>query len=151
MTSGPDNLPPPTRIIVADDHPAICYSMKAIFRRRPEFKIVADAISGTRAIELCDEVFPDVAIIDVKMPDMDGVETTQKILECHREVKVIAFSGHCDKETIRSMLRAGAMGFIQKAEDPKNIIRAVETVAKGHAWFSQAALDLLPDIVRQSA
>ncbi|MFZ3137569.1 MAG: response regulator transcription factor [Thermodesulfovibrionales bacterium] len=116
------------RIILADDHKIVREGLKALLNKQHGMVVIAEAEDGRTTVKLVRELFPDMVIIDVGMPDMNGIEATRKIIEKVPKVKVIALSMHSDRRFVGEMLKAGASGYLLKDcafEELANAIRAV--------------------------
>jgi DNA-binding NarL/FixJ family response regulator len=116
------------RILLADDHMIVRKGLKTLLEKQPAFEVIAEAGEGRTTVELAQKLSPDVVIIDIAMPDMNGIEATRRIIEKVPTVKVIALSMHSDRRFVGEMLKAGASGYLLKEcafEELANAIRAV--------------------------
>jgi DNA-binding NarL/FixJ family response regulator len=102
------------RIILVDDYDAIRQAQRRILETESDFEIVGEACNGRKAIELVEQLRPDVVIIDINMPEINGIEATRIIHQSHPEVKVISYSSHSEKAYVLDMMRAGASGYVLK-------------------------------------
>ena len=102
------------RILLADDHQILREGLIALLERQPGLKVVGEAENGRSALRLAKELSPDVVIMDISMPDLNGIEATRQILTEVPGAKVIALSMHCDRHFVRGMLKAGASGYLLK-------------------------------------
>lgn len=125
-----------TKIMLVDDHQFIIDGIKTRLESIANFKIVAEAENGKEAVEKLKEVNPDIIIMDVEMPVMNGFEATQKILSQYPEIKIIALSTYDEKSIVQKMLSAGARGFILKNIKIEELVTALETVMNGQQYFS---------------
>ena len=124
------------RIIIADDYPAIRRILCDEMESHPDMEIIGEAENGKDAIECCLSLMPDIALIDVHMPEMNGIEATHQIVSQLPQVKVLAFSGNSDLQYVRAMLKAGASGFVAKDFLPEELVKAIRIIAKGGTYLS---------------
>jgi DNA-binding NarL/FixJ family response regulator len=126
---------PPVRVLIADDHPLFRQGIGALLRDAPETELVAEASDGEEAIALTRELGPDVVVMDVSMPGLDGVTAARRLGEAHPEVAVLMVTMMDDDGSISEAIRAGAAGYILKGAQPSEILRAVLAVAEGQTIF----------------
>ena len=126
----------PTTILVAEDHEDLRCIIRAILERQPELEVVGEAGNGQTAVQLALELLPDIVLMDVSMPVLDGVEATRRMLAQAPEVKVIAVSVYREKRVVQSMLDAGASGYVLKDRAYKEVANAVRTVHSGRRYLS---------------
>jgi DNA-binding NarL/FixJ family response regulator len=136
-SSDPDGPGPsgPLRVVVADDHPLIRDGWQMILATVPDAVLVGSAATGAEAIRLVDELRPDLVVMDLHMPDLDGVEATRRITSAHPGVAVLVLSQYDDDESITAALRAGARGYLLKGAGAAELLLAVRTVASGQIAF----------------
>jgi DNA-binding NarL/FixJ family response regulator len=137
-SADPDRLtepPGPLRVVVADDHPLIRDGWRMILATVPDAVLVGSAATGAEAVRLVDELRPDLVVMDLHMPDLDGVEATRRITTAHPEVAVLVLSQYDDDESITAALRAGARGYLLKGAGAAELVLAVRTVASGQIAF----------------
>lgn len=140
----------PLRILLADDHTILRNGLRLLLERQPEFTVVAEAANGREAIDLAARESPDVAIIDIAMPVLNGIEAAQRISSAHPKVAIIILSVHSDESYILRALKAGARGYLLKDSPEGDLLQAVRAVAAGKAFFSPAVSKVLAeDYVRQ--
>lgn len=133
------------RILLADDHTIVRHGLRRMLEERPEWQVVAEACDGREAIRLAEEHKPDVAIIDVAMPLLNGIETTRQMLRRVPRLKVLVLSMHVDDVYVTQMLRAGATGYLLKDSADVDLFQAVTAVAQGQSFFSPAIARLMVD------
>jgi DNA-binding NarL/FixJ family response regulator len=114
------------RIVVVDDEPAVRTTLRALLEMNTTFTVVGEASNGLEALGLVDKLRPDVVIMDVLMPVMDGLEATRQIAARFPDVFVLAYSG--DKHVIRDMIEAGAIGYVAKGETPNQLVYFLESI-----------------------
>ena len=140
------------RILLADDHTVVRQGLRRVLEARPDWEVVAEAGDGREAVKQAEEVKPDVAILDVAMPLLNGIEAVRQIARKVPGTRVLVLSMHADEAYVTQMLRAGATGYLLKDSADVDLIQAVEAVAAGKSFFSPAiARVMLDDYVRQLA
>ncbi len=140
------------RILLADDHTVVRQGLRKVLDDRPEWEVVAEAGDGREAVRQAEQHKPDIAILDVAMPLLNGIETTRQITRRVPGTRVLVLSMHADEAYVTQMLQAGAAGYLLKDSADVDLIQAVSEVAKGKSFFSPAiARVMLDDYVRQLA
>ena len=120
-----------TRILLADDHTVIRQGLRALLEKYPQFDVVGEAEDGRKAMELVEKLKPDVVIMDISMPYLNGIDATRKIVNSVAGTKVIALSMHSGRRFVVQMLKAGAAGYILKECLFDTLLEAIQTVLKG--------------------
>ena len=137
------------RILLADDHIIIRSGLRLLLEQQPDFKVIAEAADGHEAVRLAGEHHPQVAILDIGMPQLNGIEATSEIVSQLPHCNVVILSMHADEGYVLRALKAGARGYILKNSAEADLIQAVKTVAQGKSFFSPAISKLLlEDYVR---
>lgn len=126
------------RILLADDHSVVRQGFSAILRAQADMDVIAEATNGREAIEKARELQPDVIVMDVAMPELNGIEATRRIQEEAPRSRVLALSMHKDAVYVREILRAGARGYLLKDSIDTDFISAVRAVARGDGYISPA-------------
>ena len=129
------------RILLADDHAVVRKGFRLILEQEPDMEVIAEAGNGRDAVKLGVELRPDLVILDIAMPEMNGVETTRRIRESYPGCQILILSMHKDPVYIRESLRAGAKGYLLKDSIDDDLLRAVRAVSSGGAFLS-------PDVSR---
>jgi two-component system, NarL family, response regulator NreC len=129
------------RILLADDHAVVRQGFRMILAAQPAFEIVAEASNGREAVELAEQLHPDVVVMDVTMPELNGIEATRRLAQSVPRARVLALSMHKDSVYVREILRAGARGYLLKDALDKDLVAAVEAVARGEGYLSPAISD----------
>ena len=119
------------RILVADDHPMLREGLVAVLNTQPDFEIVGEASDGSEVVRLAARLKPDVILLDLEMPNMDGVAALEKLRNGSSEARIIIFTAYDTDERILSALRAGARGYLLKGASRKEIFDAIRTVHAG--------------------
>lgn len=129
------------RILLADDHALVRQGFRMILEAQKDMQIVGQAGNGREAVELAEKLHPDVVIMDVAMPELNGIEATRRLAASSPRTRVLALSMHKDSVYVREILRAGARGFLLKDSGDADLVAAVRAVAKGEGYLSPAVSD----------
>jgi two-component system, NarL family, response regulator NreC len=142
----------PIRILLVDDHAVVRAGLRMLLGADPELQIVGEAENGAQALRLTDELAPDVVLMDISMPDMNGIEATRKIKEQNPNVVVLALTMHEDDQYFFEMLAAGASGYVPKRAAPNDLLSAIHAVHGGGVFlFPSVARALVQDYVQRAA
>ena len=133
----------PTTILLADDHAILRQGLRRILESYPEFEVVAEAATGVQAVELAREHQPDVAIIDVAMPELNGLEATAQILKRVPRTAVLILSMYNDSRYVSRAVKAGARGYLLKDSVEQDLVEAIQRAGQGKSFFSPAVANLL--------
>lgn len=129
-------LPPShLRIFIADDHPLVLSGMKALLAGEPEFEIVGEASDGPTALRRAIELKPDVAVFDLSMPGLNGIEVIRKLFLAHPEARVLVITVHEDGANLRRLLKMGVAGYVLKRSATEELVRGIHAVAKGGIYL----------------
>ncbi|OFW15487.1 MAG: DNA-binding response regulator [Acidobacteria bacterium RIFCSPLOWO2_12_FULL_67_14] len=140
------------RILLADDHTVVRQGLRKILEESPDWEVVAEAGDGREAVRQAEELKPDVAIIDIAMPLLNGIEATRQIVKRSPSTRVLVLTMHSDEAYVNQILQAGATGYLLKDSADVDLIQAVTAVSKGESFFSPGVARLmLDDYVRQLA
>jgi DNA-binding NarL/FixJ family response regulator len=140
------------RLILADDHKIMREGLRALLARQKEIEVIAEAESGRGVVELCAQLHPDVVVIDISMPDLNGIDATRQIIRDDPQVKVIALSMHSDKKYVKEMLSAGACGYLLKDSAFEELGTAIASVLKNKTYLSPQITDtVVKDYVSENA
>jgi DNA-binding NarL/FixJ family response regulator len=126
------------RVIIADDHPLFRDGLRAMFESEPDIELVGEAATGLEAVALAGRLKPDVALMDIKMPDLDGIEATRRVMAESPKTRVLVVTMFEDDDSVLTAMRAGARGYVLKGMRSADAIRAIRAVAEGEAIFSPA-------------
>jgi len=140
------------RLMLVDDHEVVRTGLRTFLETQTGLEVVGEANNGQTALELAKEVKPDVVVMDISMPDMDGLETTRQLLVTTPDCKVLALTVHADKQYFFEMLAAGAVGYVTKQAAADDLVSAIRSVAEGNVYLQPAlAMWLLEDYRRLAA
>jgi two-component system response regulator NreC len=132
-----------TEVLLVDDHEIVRAGLRSLLERQQYIEIVGEASSGVEAIELATRLQPDVVLMDVSMPDMDGVEATRKIKEQAPGINVLALTVHEEEAYFFEMLAAGASGYVPKRASPQILLTAISIVSRGEVFLHPAVAGAL--------
>jgi DNA-binding NarL/FixJ family response regulator len=139
------------KIILADDHALLRHGLSKSFQNEKDMEVIAQAKDGRTTVELVRELKPDVVIMDIGMPDLNGIEATRQIKQEHPKVKVIGLSMHSSKNFIIEMFRAGAVGYLLKDCEFDELVNAIRLVVTNKTYISPAISDIVVEnYMRQS-
>ena len=137
------------RILLADDHAVVRRGFQMILAEQSDMEIVGEAGNGREALELAAKLRPDVVVMDVAMPELNGIEATRRMAENAPHARVLALSMHKDSVYVREILRAGARGYLLKDSVAADLVSAVRAVAAGEGYLSPAVSDAVLDDYRR--
>lgn len=126
------------RILLADDHTVVRQGFRLILSAQPDMEIVGEAGNGREAVELAEKLHPDLVVMDVAMPELNGIEATRRLASSAPRTRVLALSMHKDSVYVREILRAGARGYLLKDSIDSDLLAAVRAVARGEGYLSPA-------------
>jgi two-component system response regulator NreC len=136
-------------ILLADDHAVVRQGFKMILAAQPDMEIVGEAGNGREAVELAATLLPDVIVMDVAMPELNGIEATRRLADSSPRTRVLALSMHKDSVYVREILRAGARGYLLKDSIASDLLAAVRAVARGEGYLSPGVSDAVLDDYRR--
>src|SRR5215472_8195921 len=128
----------PIRIVLADDHTVVRKGLRLLLEGYPDFSVVADAADGRQAVALAEEHHPDVVVMDVAMPNLNGIEAARQIAAKLPQAAIVFLSMHSDEAYVLKALKAGARAYLLKDSAENDLINAVEAVSEGKSFFSPA-------------
>jgi DNA-binding NarL/FixJ family response regulator len=139
-----------TRILLADDHKLMRSGLKALIEQQPDLTVVGEADDGRQAVALAISLKPDLLVMDIGMPNLNGIEAAHQITQANSGTAIVILSMHSDESYVLRALKAGAKGYLLKDSAESDLIRAVHAVAGGKSFFSPAVSKvLLDDYVRK--
>jgi len=131
------------RVLVVDDQPLVRSGFRMVIEERADLELVGEAADGVQALELARELEPDVILMDVRMPNLDGVEATRRLVEAGTKARILVLTTFDLDEYVYAAIRAGASGFLLKDVEPADLVDAIRVVAAGNSLFGPAATERL--------
>jgi two-component system, NarL family, response regulator NreC len=141
----------PIRILLADDHQVVRTGLKSFLESQPDFEVVAEASNGREAIERALETRPDIILMDITMPEIDGLEATRQLKKLWPECVILSLTVHEDKFYFMEMLAAGASGYLTKQVASDELVSAIHAVTQGHVYLQPALARWLLEDYQQLA
>ena len=132
-----------TRVLIADDHVLFRYGLKTMLARVKGFKVVGEAATGEEAVQMATEELPDIVLMDIQMPQMNGIEATRRVVEHNPAIGVVMLTMFGDDDSVFAAMRAGARGYILKGADAEEVLKVVRAVDKGEAYFGPEIAKLI--------
>jgi DNA-binding NarL/FixJ family response regulator len=129
-------MPKKIRILLADDHAMVRQGFRLILAAQEDMEIAGEAGNGREAVEMAETLQPDVVVMDVAMPELNGIEATRRLAASHPRIRVLALSMHKDSVYVREILHAGAKGYLLKDSIDRDLVAAVRAVARGEGYLS---------------
>ena len=133
------------KVLLADDHQIFREGLRAMLEKETDIQVVAEADNGRDSLELVDQLKPSVVVMDINMPDLNGMEATRRIVHQSPGTNVLALSMHVDKRFVDGMLKAGACGYVPKDCDRDELVNAIRAAAAGRTYLSPAVAGLVVD------
>jgi len=138
------------KVLLADDHTVVRQGLRALLEAESDITIVGEADNGRQALRLALKLMPDVVVIDVAMPQMNGLEATRQIIKELPDIRVLVLSSYSDDEYVRQVTEAGAAGYLLKQTAAEDLIRAIREASNGNAFFSPAISKRLLENYREA-
>jgi DNA-binding NarL/FixJ family response regulator len=126
-----------TTFVLADDHPVVLKGLRALLATQKHYEIIGEATDGLSAIDLISEQQPDVAILDVQLPDLNGLEVARRAQKKSHQTRIVILSMHSDEAFVREAFRTGALGYVLKGSTTADLLRAVEAALEGQRFLSE--------------
>jgi len=136
---------PPLRILIADDHPLVRSGLRALLMATDDLEVVGEAATGEEAVTLASSLSPDVIVMDLRMPGINGIEATRHIVQANPRIRILVVTLFEDDDSVFAALRAGARGYILKDANEIEVVRAIRAVSGGDAIFSTTIAQRLID------
>lgn len=135
--------PQTLRIFIAEDHVAIREVLAAYLQTRPHLEVIGEASDGLIALDQCRKLKPDLVLLDIDLPGMNGISIARALTSTTPETHILVFSSHYDTATVRQALETGARGIIEKTSQVETLLKAIETVGAGRAYFGERVTKIL--------
>src|SRR5262245_57189094 len=129
------------RVLVADDHAIVRRGLRSLVQSQPDWEVCAEASNGREAVEMVEKLAPDVAIVDIGMPELNGLETTRKIVQTYPRTQVLILTMHQSDEVVHEVLKAGARGYVLKSDADQHLIAAIETLLQHRPFLTSDVTD----------
>lgn len=129
------------RVLIVDDHAVLRQALRLLLEAEPELEVVGDAANGREAMDTCEKLLPDVVLMDMVMPGLNGLEATRQIRKRFPKTKILILTGYMEDEQILGALQAGASGYVVKKSDVKELLLGIQAVYRGNTYFSSAISD----------
>ena len=139
------------KLLLVDDHDVVRTGLRSFLETQPGVEVVAEAKNGLQALERAKDAQPDIVLMDITMPDMDGMEATQQLKKLYPDCQVLVLTVHADKQYFMKMLSVGASGYITKQAAADELIAAIQAVAAGHVYLQPALARWLLEDYQQLA
>jgi DNA-binding NarL/FixJ family response regulator len=130
--------PPASRVLMVDDHPVILAGLKALVEADPDFQVVGEARDGRTALRLAKQLLPDIVVLDISMPEMNGIDVANALLGERPECRVLVLTVHEDRAYLRQLVAAGVSGYLLKRSASDELVRALRAVASGGMYLDPA-------------
>jgi len=131
------------RIVLVDDHQVLRSGLRALLNLEPDFEVVGEASNGIEAVKLAETLRPDIIVMDVSMPEMDGLQAAEEIRSLDLQSKIVMLTVHADEEYLFQTLKAGASGFVHKSSADRELIDAIRTANRGDVFLYPSAIKKL--------
>ncbi len=132
-----------TRVLIADDHAIVRAGLRALIHAEPGFELVGEAAGGVEAMELVEKSQPDVLVLDLSMPDLDGIAVTRHLKASHPGLRILILTLHEDEALLREAIKGGASGYILKRAAESELIAAIQTILRGDLYVDPSMVRLL--------
>jgi DNA-binding NarL/FixJ family response regulator len=140
----------PLRIIVADDHEVVRQGIRAVLQSQPDWEVCAEASNGREAIQKAEELKPDIVVLDVAMPEVNGLVAVREILQNRPETKILMLTMHESEQIIREVLEAGAHGYLLKSDAGRDLVTAVTALHRNKRFFTSKVAEMVLENVTRS-
>jgi DNA-binding NarL/FixJ family response regulator len=134
------------RILVVDDHAVVRRGLYGLLEAQPGWTVAGEAANGWEAIEKVNQLKPDVVVLDISMPEMDGLEVTRRILETAPRTAVLIFTVHNSAQMVREARKAGARGYVLKSDPAGDIVAAVDALSRHETFFTSGMAKWFPEV-----
>jgi DNA-binding NarL/FixJ family response regulator len=140
----------PLRIIIADDHEVVRQGIRAVLQSQPDWEVCAEASNGREAIQKAEELRPDIVVLDVAMPEVNGLVAVREILQNRPETKILMLTMHESEQIIREVLEAGAHGYLLKSDAGRDLVSAVTALHRNKRFFTSKVAEMVLENVTRS-
>ncbi len=126
-----------TKVLIVDDHAVVIDGIKKVLSDHPEFEVVGEAYDGYEALGKVESLKPHVVIMDISMPELNGIEATRRIKQSHPDTNIIVFTMHSNKEFVLDLFKAGVTGYVLKSDPTSDLVLAIKATRQGGTYFSK--------------
>lgn len=134
---------PRVRILLADDHDVVREGLRKLLEEQPQWVVCGEAVNGRQAVTMCQEMKPDIAVLDISMPELNGVDASRQILKVSPTTEILVFTMHESEQLIKNILAAGVRGYLLKSDPAHNVIEAVASLALHRPYFNTRASETI--------
>ena len=145
MMKAPNASPRTLRILVADDHEVVRQGVRSLLEKQPGWEVCEEAVSGREAVEKAKAVYPDVIVLDIAMPELNGLEATRQILKAIPDAQVLILTMHESEQVVREVFQAGARGYVLKSDAGRDLVAAVNSLRSGKPFFTASVGEIVLD------
>lgn len=139
------------RVLLVDDHDVLRHGLRHLIEQQPGWEVCGEAVTGRQAVEMAKEKHPDVAVLDISMPELNGLEATRQIKKALPRTEILIFTMHEDEQLVRDVLAAGARGYLLKTDLGRHIVAAIEALLQHKPFFtSHVSETMLESFLRQA-
>jgi DNA-binding NarL/FixJ family response regulator len=138
-----------TKILIVDDHRVVIEGVKSALSTSPELDVVGEAMNGQQAIKKVKSLKPDIVILDIAMPDLNGIDATLQIKKMDSNIKIIIFTMYSNREYVIDLFKAGISSYVLKKDPMSDLINAIQAVTRGGTYFSTVASEILLNYVKE--
>ncbi|MCB0457857.1 MAG: response regulator transcription factor [Flavobacteriaceae bacterium] len=138
------------KVVIVDDHKMVIDGMSLLLQNQPDIEVIGSALSGEEGVTLINEIIPDVVLLDINMPGINGIETCKEMLKIHPQLKIIAISMHKESSLIKLMLSHGAKGYVLKNAGQDEVIEAIKEVYQGKMYLDETVNEIIVNSVSKS-
>jgi DNA-binding NarL/FixJ family response regulator len=140
----------PLRILIVDDHAVVRRGVRVLLESRADWEVVGEAVTGTEAVQLSERLQPDIVVMDLSLPELNGLDATRQILQVSSRTEVLVLTMHHSEELVRNVLQAGARGYILKSDADQSLISAVESLRQHKPFLTSTVTEfVLDDFIRR--
>jgi DNA-binding NarL/FixJ family response regulator len=137
-----------TRVLIVDDHVVVIEGIKTVLSSEPDFEVVGSALDGGEAVSMIESLKPDIVILDISMPNVDGMETAREIKKIDQNIQILIYSMSSSKEHITAFFREGVSGYVLKGEPLSEVRLALKALREGAAFYSESVRESLQDHIK---
>jgi DNA-binding NarL/FixJ family response regulator len=133
------------RILLADDHDVVRCGLRSLIERHPGWQVVGEAVTGREAVQKAERLRPDIVILDIGMPELNGLDVSRQIVKALPRTEVLVVTMHESEQLVRQAMESGARGYVVKTEAARHLVSAIETLAQGKPFFTSGAAQVILD------